>query len=37
MLKMRGINSGYPRMPYSLVDDSIYTKMEKALIDKKAL
>lgn len=37
MLNMRGISSGYPRLPYKLVDDSVYKKMEKALKEKRAL
>lgn len=37
MLKMRGIDSGYPRHPYSLVSDSVYQKIEDALKEMKAL
>jgi len=37
MLKMRGIDPGYPRHPYTLVEDSIYQKIENALKEMKAL
>jgi len=37
MLKMRGIDSGYPRHPYSLVSDSVYRKIENALKEMNAL
>jgi len=37
MLKMRGISAGYPRLPYKLVDETVYLKMEKALRDKNSL
>jgi len=34
---MRGIDPGYPRHPYTLVEDSIYQKIENALKEMKAL
>ncbi len=37
MLKMRGIDSGYPRHPYSLVSDSVYQKIENALKEMNVL
>ncbi|HDP78408.1 MAG TPA: dihydrodipicolinate synthase family protein [Mesotoga infera] len=37
MLKMRGIDSGYPRHPYALVSDSVYQKIENALKEMNAL
>jgi dihydrodipicolinate synthase/N-acetylneuraminate lyase len=37
MLKMRGIDPGYPRHPYTLVPDSVYQKIENALKEINAL